>query len=315
MKRTIAKLIAVLCAISLFFSCMISTFAVDQNTGEYAETRNLIYFDNIDVAIADHTTMILSVSPNATLLQRIRAQSDIEYFNLFLEKYPVTKAAISQQAQEGELCAVSYTEAPLTYVDNHYERLSASAVESQTGQTQVKGYFSMTTSIMRAGSPNSAGEYTYTAFTTGEWSKNSALSGENYPASGDDFVVQTLPEGMVLSTHDMLTEYNDEEFGVPGTNSYPCGGGTRYIEYAIQDDPLGLKQLKAFILSAQYLGPQKNYTRQVKSVYTHTWATLTISVSINANIDTSLTPSAGITITPSIANKSWNLFSNVVFNF
>lgn len=316
MKKNICKrFLITLSAVLFVFSFNLPANAVADKNNEYIEYTNQIYFDNIDIAVADDDEIILIVEPNANLFDKLKAKSDIKKFDVFIDKYPETKNAIIDNLSSSELCAVGYTETPLIMVDNHYERTTSESKLSETGETEKRGYFSMTTSIMRTGNPTSAGEYLYSALTLGEWSKNSIWGGSNYPASGDDYVIQTLTSNAVLDEHNMMVLYNDDEYGEEGIHSYPESGGVNYIKYAVKYDPFGTKQIKAFLLISKFYAPATNFSRAIHSGYTHTWKKLDIDVSVSKNIDNSFVAGAGITINPSIVEKSWNLFSIVSFRF
>lgn len=315
MKKTKTfKLLIIICTVCLLFNSQICVNAVDESN-DYIEYTDQIYFDDIDVAIADNANIILAVSSEANFIESIKAEAEIEAFNDFIDEHQETEETLIKQIESSELYAVGYTEAPLIYEDDHYERATSETAKSQTGTPQQCGYFTLTTSIGRTSTTNSAGEYLYTVQTIGEWTKNSFIGGSNYPASGEDFVVQTFTKDATLSQFQMITLYNDGEQGEAGIHSHPDNGGENFIKYVVQDDPLGLKQLSNFVLFAQYYGPAKNYSRTVHSVYTHTWATVDIDVEVSLNVDTNHGLGGGIAITPSVEEKSWNLFSNVTFLF
>ena len=312
------KLLSITCIFALLFNTTLSAYALSNENKEsqYIEYIEQIYFENIDVAVSDNEDIVLAVSEDVNIIEQIKAENDIEKFNAFTEKYPNYEQSLSLQLFEGDLYAISYTEAPLVYNEDHYERASSDLIKSEAGaKSESPGYFSLTTSIMRTGSANSAGEYLYTVMTTGEWSKNSILGGSKYPASGYDYVIQTAVPDFSLDTHVIVLLYNDDTYGEPGEDSHAETGGTNFVQYAIKDDPIGLRQLTEFMLVAQYYGLEKTSSRVIHSGYAHTWRTLSIDVELSANFDTNKTVGAGITIDPSLENKSWNVFSNVCFNF
>ena len=316
-NKKIIRLLSVVLTIILFTNLFMTVYAADTMEQEFIEYTDQVYLDNIDVAIVDKENLLFTVTPDTNVFKVAKAEKEIEKLDSFFDEHPITESQLSDLLQSSDLCAISYTETPLEFKEDHYERISTRAADVQysEGTSKQKANLTLATAIMRTGSANSAGEYLYTAMTSGEWSKNSILGGSNYPASGDDFVVQTTCKGFVLDEHAMITEYNDGENGTEGTHSYPTKTKDNFIQYSVKDDPLGTKQLTSCVLMANYYGPSKNYTRAIHSVYTHTWKSLSIDVSVEASIDTEMTAGVGISIDPSIKDKSWNLASNVTFKF
>ena len=297
----------------LFTLLLPSSLAVSTENNE-----SPIFFDleKIDISVSNNDTLIFTVSDSTKAFERNKIQSDILQLEKYLDMYPSSKTVLISLMKSGRISSLSYTETPVIFKNDHLQKASATDLTiSQDGTMTYHGYFSLMTTVMRTGYPNSANEYLYTACTVGSWSKNSIFSGSNYPAAGNDFVIQTVPSTMTLVEHGCLTLYNDGNYGTEGIHSFPSAGGENYIQYEIKDDPFGLKQLKDFVLMAQYRGVSMHSTRVIHRAYTHTWKSLSITVSISGGIDTDPTISGGISITPSIVNKSWNLFSLVAFNF
>lgn len=318
-SKKIKKMLSIIITIILLTNSFMSVCAVETTSSGFIETTDQVYLDNIDVAIVDKENLIFTVSPDIGIFQTVKAKKDIEKLESFFDEHDATESIMITFLQSSDLCAISYTETPLVLKEDHYERVSTRVAETQsavgTSRPGADGNFTLTTSILRTGSANSAGEYLYTAMTSGEWSDNSIIGGRNYPASGEDYVIQTTCEDFVLDEHGMITQYNDGDYGTDGSDSYSSGGGYNFIKYNIKDDPFGTRQLQAFLLMANYYGPAKNYTRAIHSVYTHTWKSLSIQVSVEAGIDVEMTPGVGIVITPSLDDKSWDVFTNVTFRF
>lgn len=303
------------CVASLMLNMMIQVNAVDAEESLYVEKTGEICFDNIDIVVKDNEELIPVVSSEANFIQRYSAEKEMNELNSYLANYPETEAALVSQFNSGELTAFSYTETPLTQVDDHYERVLTASYKQKEGAPSTHTNFSLVTGVMRSSGTNSLGEYTYTMITVGEWSDFSVFGGSKYPASGWDYVIQTGVTDFVLDTHNVVVQYTDGEYGEPGTHSYPQDGEDDYIRYAVKDDPFGMKQMQGFSLISTYMGKPANRSRTVHSSYVHTWLSLEIEVSVEANVDSMNGLGAGISITPTIKNCSWPLFSNVTFDF
>lgn len=168
----------------------------------------------------------------------------------------------------------------------------------------------MYTSIF-GGMEEFAGEYKYTAITFGSWS-NSFIGGSNYPASGDDYVLQASPNTFSRDSDSMMAFYdNSPTEGVSGDDYWRENGDSTYVRYAIQDDPFGYRQCSSFALTTVSAGPKSSKIRQIASYYVHTWETITLSVTINVSTEDSVS----LDLTPSKANKSWQVYNPVTFEF
>lgn len=130
-----------------------------------------------------------------------------------------------------------------------------------------------------------------------------------------------------MNDSDVMATYvkNSNEYidGVPGTHFSPTAGGSNFIQYRIQDDPIGLWQLSSFLLTTEYFGQASNTSRQICSAYTHTWMAMNIDVSfeygVNASVDSQfkfeLSGGATLVIDPGIKFGCWNLFNATSFAF
>lgn len=91
----------------------------------------------------------------------------------------------------------------------------------------------------------------------------------------------------------------------------------------INDDPFGLLQLSAFILTTEYFNAPSNSARTLHSVYTHTWQQIEINTFITyanesisqTHYSIALPNSCKLIIKPETDNKAWFLPSTVTFNF
>lgn len=169
------KLLSVILATVLLMNSYITGYAVDTTKHKFIEYTDQVYLDNIDVAIVDKENLLFTVTPNTSILKSSKARKEIKILESFFDEHPDTESQVSDLLQSGDLCAISYTETPLEFKEDHYERISTKAanVQSAIGKTEKggNGNFTLTTAIMRSGSATASGEYLYTAMTVGEWSK------------------------------------------------------------------------------------------------------------------------------------------------
>lgn len=310
------KFLSVLFAMIFMLSMITMTASAEDD--EYINNTAEINFENIDVYIADHTELILEPSDDIGLFEKIKTEKQIEEFSNHIENYPTTKSTLTEQLKTGDLLTVSYSETPFVDVGDHLEPLSSSA-PSAIGELNPKHYFSIQTAITRGTSTNSAGEYLYTVITSGEWSINTILSGAKYPSYGEDYIILADPSDMTYVSSTILALYDDGEYGnsnhVSGGH-YTSDNGRPYVQYDIQDDPLGTKQLQSFTLIVQYRGQSKNITRNIDALYVHTWMNITInSIEISTTIQPDGSISYAFALEISNENKYWDLPSNVAFNF
>lgn len=330
MKTFTNRFIKHLCAMCLIvallfpFNTILTSFAVTENN--YIQTHEQINFTNLDIAVINQNDLIVTISDNASLFKKYSAYQQKEKFEAFIAKDPRNIDFFLDALNNGEnLTAFSYTEAPLEFVDNHFERikktdstitplniLANAASNSSNGHS--KYYFTLTTKITRTGTSS---PYTYTAITSGQWSDNSILGGEKYPASGNDFVLQSCP----YTTYDdtFSCKYNNNVgtsgsvYGRKGTEYWAENGGNCYIRYGVKDDPIGNEQLVSFSMSQKFQTSETSKIKKINSYYVHTWKQMTISVGIQAS--SGAEKSVGLEITPGIADKQWQLYDYVVCNW
>lgn len=327
MKKIFKCLLCTFIIFSLLTTSNFTIFAAEKN--KYAEEKKQIYFDNINIAVNNNNELIFTISSESSLFERIRAASEIDELNNFFDKYTETEKAIATKISNDELYALSFIEAPLKLENGHYERLTAAdnTYVSSDATPSTRYYFSLATSIIRTGTQNSNGEYTYYGLTCGEWSENSFLGGKKYPATGYDSIVQAIDTELTIHDSDLMVNYvnNSGEYteGISGTNFYPDDGGSSFIQYKVQDDPIGLLQMSSFILTTECFGQARNTSRAICSSYTHTWLSMSIDVSLEIGAEIAIDDefnhelSAGIvlSIDPSVKLACWNLFNSTSFAF
>lgn len=230
------------------------------------------------------------------------------------------------------ICAISYTEAPLVYVEDHYERIpkensidtnpfsinASAADKTLSSDPSSRYYLTLKTTITRRGSSN---PYTYYASTSGTWDNStSVFGGEKQPSSGNDFIMQACPtvtnSAIFSSTYNYST--NGSKNGQEGINYFMTGGGDSWIKYEVVDDPVGIAQLNTFRLQQTFKAQTTTATKKINSYYIHTWKEMSVSVTVGGNAGTSGgKPSAGVTLsfTPTISGKQWQLYNFVSYNW
>lgn len=317
MKKRMMSMTLCLCmALSLAVPAYAAEEAGTVNEPVYAETHYQVNFedvdinidgDNIDVELIDKPSLLSEDAPNTT-------QEDVDLLNQALvENDEMREALLDDFSSDEDIVAISVTEAPLLLVDGHYERVTAEAYQStyESSNPSYKGKFSLYTTVSRSAVPSS-GKYTYTTGTHGSWSENSFLGNSNYPASGWDYVAQTTPKTWVYANNGrtMTARYTDATNGTNGNEFTEQKGAENWTQWAIKDDPVGNRQNKYFSLNCKSYGLSSTKYRQIKSAYVHTWASMSVRVSITLGEN-----STGITLSPEIVEKSWPLYNSVSFNF
>lgn len=326
MKKRIRlwKGLSLLMAMCMLFGLNTTFLAADNSVRqtEYLEEHYQVNFKDVDYYIVDGKEVIIEEEESRSFWTRNHIQSEIDMLECALDNSSDMKENLIDNLQEEqELLAVSVAEAPLVFVEDHYERISTTEANDngialasvEFGETQnKKSNFYLYTSVSRATKANANGTYEYKTTTSGYWADNSFIGGEAYPATGDDYVLQSTPKGWIRKTCSMTAKYDtNPTTGVNGSDYWPCAGGESYIKYAILDDPLGWRQNSSFTLSCTTNAKASSSDRMINSYYIHTWASLSIDVSVDITSEKSVS----LKIDPSIKNKSWPLYSWVTFDF
>ena len=331
MKRVKRSTVLFLTMILMLSMCK---FYVDATESDsiYEETRDQINIKYISLNV-DDDELSIQVKDN-NFIYRYFGDKEKKELSDVLERYPESESAIAQTIQTGEdVCTISYTEIPIRIYEDHSERVMketkpsllmrivsafvpiAYAAQTQSGTTaeKVDKNFALFTMVSKQT------DGTYIASTWGTWEKGSWIGGEKYPASGYDFVLQSVPDSFSRTSHDFSCLYNtsgssdltdNAYYGNEGTEYSITDGGNTYLQVEVQDDPFGLGRLSMCILRTTLRG-NLNGWRTINSYYIHTWKSLDISVSISVNSS----KEALLQITPSISGKSWQAYSYVTFDF
>lgn len=186
----------------------------------------------------------------------------------------------------------------------------AETVVRRKGEEKKKYYFSLVTSISRKGTSN---PYVYDTTTYGAWSENNSIGGKKYPASGDDYILQACPSGFTRRSDSLSIIYNHNKKAESGKDYSSLAGDRNYIAYSVSDDPSGINQMSSVRLYASSKGNRANYYRTINSYYVHTWKSLSIKVSASASANSDKKYGVSLSITPSVSEKSWQVYSYVSF--
>lgn len=331
MKRVKKNTALFLIMILMLSMCNFYVNATDTDS-IYEETRDQINIKYTSLNV-DNDELSIQVT-DGNFIHRYFGNKEKKELSNVLERYPESESAIVQTIQTGEdICAISYTETPIRIYEDHSERImketkpsllrcivsafvpTAYAVQTQNGTTAPKAddNFALFTMVSKQT------DGTYIASSWGTWEKGSWIGGENYPASGCDFVLQAVPDSFARLGHEFLCLYNTSGSpdltknaynGKEGTDYSIINGGNTYIQVEVKDDPLGFGRLSMCILKTTLRGNLNDF-RTINSYYVHTWKSLSISVSVSLSTG----KEAILQITPSISNKSWQAYSYVTFNF
>lgn len=310
-----AKTMSLFLASMMLLSIIVSASATrlddaELEPSEFQETHFQINFADYNVSVSDNA---IYLETKETKVMRGSKSADVSLNKLkeIFEIFPdVEENLINDYQGNEDLVAVSFTEVPLIYVDGHYERVPIQSKGYNSSDQNGKGKFLMYTTIS-GGTDSFSGGYKYTASTYGSW-KNNLIGGSDYPDRGDDYVFQTSPNTFSRDS-DSFSAYYDTNptTGVSGDDFWRENGDTTYVRYAIQDDPLGYRQCRSFSLTTTSAGPKSSKIRQIGSYYIHTWAPMSLDVSVDVSTDKSVT----LSLDPEISNKSWQVYNYVTFDF
>lgn len=326
MKRPNKFFFGFMALIILTASFGMTAFAEEEPYTPYEESRGQVNFDNLELMVYSQNQVDLSVDESLGWLSKLSGKRELAKAEALLEEYPSIEEQMAQAALEGEgnLRAVGYAVAPLVEVDGHYERVkkenkllnlllapfsigaSAKHQNGSNARPKESDYFVMFTTIW---DKHDFSGQDYIARTYAHWTKNSALGGSKYPASGDDFILLAVPEAMIMKNERCQVKYGP--YGNGSSNDYSrVTGGRNWVAFSIVDDPLGPRQLTEVALDGYCDGGVTTAKRKINSYYVHTWKSLNITVGFNIGPG-----GTSLSITPGINNKSWQLYSYVVFNF
>lgn len=332
MKRVRKKIAFSLVIISLFTMC---------NFYASAQQPESIYEENVGQINLRNTTFQssnqkLSVEvDDSNIFTRYFGNKEKARIDALLADYPQLEEAALQKMNQGEdICVIAFTEAPIRIYEDHMERVqkkekpslfakiltaifpTAQAAQTASGPTayEAEGNFALFTMI----SKQNSGEYIASSIAT--WERGSWIGGAKYPATGYDYLLQSVPNNFARKTHSFSCFYNtsgnpeltDNAYeGVEGSDYTITNGGNTYLKVKLKDDPFGFSRLSMCMLGTTQISSSYSSSRTINSYYVHTWKDMDINVSISVNTSRE----AALNITPTISEKSWQIYSYVTFSF
>lgn len=324
------KRLSIVLAVSSLLSLLAVSPSAQESESIYTEIHNQINLENINVSILNSEELVLSVDEDAGLLKKLKAQENKNKLEKYLKKVPEAKSDVIEELKYNSIYAIGYTSAPLTLnKDGNWERIKKEEMTqsplnfllsaifptvSAASGTSSFGNLTLSSTITGGNWVSSEQNYEYDVVTRAYWTDNSAVSGECYPAGGDDFLLTAVPKSMMIK-YDSFSLTNNN--GKLNSDYARMNGGNSFIQYRLADDPLGPAQMKEARLSIRAFGSKMKSLRKINSYYVHTWKQMGIQVSesVDAEVGTDLNLGVGLTITPTIQDKSWQLYSYVTFNF
>lgn len=310
----------------------IPAFATDIEKSPYVETHKQIDLNNLNVSVVNSDKILVSVDENINLLKKMKATTEKRELEEYIKINPEAEDKIIEQMNDNQtLFAIGYTEALIEMnEEGQLERVKAEDTAMSIGELLIKPFvftshatnnpgtkyhLYLETSILGGNWVSSRGQYEYRTNTRAYWTDNSAESGKCYPAGGDDFLLAAVPTSMTIDYDSFSLKNNN---GKAGTDYARNNGGTSFIQYQFADDPFGPAQMSEANLFIRAYGEKKTQTRQINSYYIHTWKQMSIQVSVTGGAGVGPDGpnlSVGLSITPGIQDKQWQLYSYVTFNF
>lgn len=333
MKKKMRKQICLLLTfIMVVTACTFNTYATEDSQSQYKESHAQINYKHSELRIIDND--LCAVANQDNFIEKYLGNKECDKTNRILKDYEgVSEKLTELLLNNDEICAIAYTEAPIAIYNDHTERIEkekaksllaiilsglfpvASAVTTKDGdiEYQGEGNFALITIISKQDNGS------YNTITMASWEKGSFIGGKKYPASGNDYILQAIPSSFTRQSHDFYCLYNqssDSELvnayeGTNGKEYFVTDGDNTYIKIAVKDDPFGMARLSLAILTANNIPNSYSGSRTINSYYVHTWKSMSISVSVSVDTEEKAT----LIITPSINEKSWQVYSYVTFEF
>lgn len=330
------KVLGIVLAILLIVSTPCMSFANNTNNSynseKYEEYHDQINFEDLMMFVVNKNAIVVTVDPTISFFKKIKAKKQKEKYERYVENHPEAAEELLDAVNSSDhICAISYTEAPLIYIEDHYERIpkednnislfcinASAADEIAISNASLRHRLTLQTSIVRRGTSS---PYIYTARTYGTWNNSVSLfGGETKPAAGNDFILQACPT--ITNSVRFSSKYNYEtsgsKNGQEGTNYFRTDGGDSWVKYEVVDDPVGLAQLSEFSLSQTFKAQSTTATKKINSYYIHTWKQMSVAVSVGGSAGVSGgKPSAGVSLSfaPTISDKQWQLYNSISFDW
>ena len=331
MKKSIIRFISTLLVVMLLSESLSFVAFANDKSGGYVETHHQFNMEDINLSVENKNKLHISFDKSLNVLKNNKLNKEKKMLEEYLERYSnVYKQLLSMANKNVDIHTFGYTEAEMEYDEENqtFVRVKdenkaqnvnallgpitahAETVVRRKGEEKKKYYFSLVTSISRKGTSN---PYVYDTTTYGAWSENNSIGGKKYPASGDDYILQACPSGFTRRSDSLSIIYNHNKKAESGKDYSSLAGDRNYIAYSVSDDPSGINQMSSVRLYASSKGNRANYYRTINSYYVHTWKSLSIKVSASASANSDKKYGVSVSITPSVSEKSWQVYSYVSF--
>jgi len=327
MKRRMRKRVLSLfmIAVLILSTGIMPSYAEAPNETEFEEPHVDITITDLELCVHNKKNLSVDIDKSKSFFKRQQAKKEAEKLKECFEKCPeFEQLFIDSINDDTPVQAIGYTEVPIQEVNGNWERvekpdntsgvLSASAYSTSNYASNLNddmashGYLYLGTLIMKH-EKISGNKYEYEAITTAQWKKNSAISGENYPAGGNDYIYQTAPKTFDVIDDNCNLEYNRFCKASPSRLDI----ADNCAAFFFKDDPTGPAQLKKVKIDAYYEAPASTKMRKIISYYVHSYNTVSFSASASIQIGTET--STSLSITPSSISKSWQVCNYVNFKF
>lgn len=325
MNRRIRKILSVTVACVLLI-CPNMIFGYSASESEYIEYNETVDLSGINIVISNGD-IETTVSQQQNFIKRIKAKKDKEDLDDYLSRCSEFKKQLFNMILKGNTPTVmNFKTTPMNLIDgvpmpikkssDSGLNVFASAYSNEVGETSIHGdgNFTSVVAITVSDIYNDSGERGYLIMSLSEWEQNAIWGNKKYPASGDDFLLVSVPNGMSISSTTFEITYNREitegSFkGREGKEYTKTDGDGGYIKYNFADDPFGLTQMQSCLLIMECYGHIADFSRTINSYYIHTWKNLSLEIGIEASSDKSVS----LSVTPNVDDKSWQCYAYVTF--
>lgn len=329
MKKRSRLLVSMTLVLVFIFGPLSTSAHEKDESGGYAETHYQFDMEKIALAVENKDILVVSPQHSANPFKQWRAENEKNKLEQYLCKYPdIEEQLVDMVNNNTYIAAFGYTEASMKYDKKEktfvrvekdlstrslmFDINTKAADKQATGEKEEKLDFTLVTTVTRRGVTN---PYTYQTVSRATWAKKGS-NDENYPSNdGYDFITQSFPSSLTLSSDSVSLTYSDGATPVKGKDYWRSDSSDNHITYTIQDDPSGIGWLKSANLLLNSKGNYSSKTRKIYSYYTHTWEDTDIKIvpSLGLNIDELL--SFQLTIDSETTNKEWTVSCYVSFKF
>lgn len=340
MKKVFKKMLCLLSALALLFTAdNYVLIANAEATTRVKEIRGQIDFNNINMGVLNNEEITYSAKTEKGRISST-GETEVRELDKLISVAPDVKDYILDNINNNvNLYAIGYTTLYLTENDegelvpieeqvSKNSSLFSTRVYATTGESSPKFTCTSLTLVGVMAGTNNNNTYAATSYVS--WSQPNYIGGEKYHGSGTDYLLQACPETFTIKKdYTYVGYYQTENYGKTWDFQYDSdfawlgdlywkeNGGNSYIRYAVEDEyafnPLigYCWALKNIQLNTHSTVQASSSTRKINSYYIHSWDDITINVMVAASSSNEVS----LEITPSIASKSWQLYSYVTFNY